>query len=247
MKDLDLISEGWYSNLSDSGKSRLSDYEGMSARDAAMCASAPLLSEADAVGFTGAISAPLLRDVCTHIRLSRCKIMYRMIDLVGYLDSLGWGDVEHVSANAPIRSSAIPSPSPAASGGEIVYAVGHDEFVKIGVTSNLDARVKGLQNGNPHTVNVFTYTFCGESRSRAFLLESIMHECMGQFHHRYEWFKVADGFWKQYVRSLSAYAVRIGGKAWGLARDDGGHRFRITTGLDYSTHTYQDAGPPEPK
>lgn len=60
--------------------------------------------------------------------------------------------------------------------------------VKIGVTTDVDARITSLQTGNPHKLTCKALIEC-ESRAEAYKLESYLHYKLRRFNLIGEWFK----------------------------------------------------------
>jgi len=74
-----------------------------------------------------------------------------------------------------------------------VYIVKCNEFYKVGVTSNLNNRVKGIQTGNPYDLELSGY-FYFDTHEEARDFENDMHKALKgkNTHVRGEWFKLTN-------------------------------------------------------
>ena len=68
----------------------------------------------------------------------------------------------------------------------LVYLVGCNEFVKIGITSNLVMRMNDLQVGNPYSLVLFSHWVSDDAVRE----EEAIHSHLDAYHHRGEWFKL---------------------------------------------------------
>jgi len=65
-----------------------------------------------------------------------------------------------------------------------VYVLRCGDYVKVGIASNVTARVSSLQTGNPHPVELLMH-WPSETPERD---ERILHRSLENYHHRGEWF-----------------------------------------------------------
>lgn len=75
-----------------------------------------------------------------------------------------------------------------ANGFAFIYLVECEGFVKIGVATNVQARVAGMQTGNPFQLRLLT-SFQSDI---PFEEEEAIHELLSSYHVRGEWFKLPD-------------------------------------------------------
>lgn len=66
-----------------------------------------------------------------------------------------------------------------------VYIVSCGDLIKIGVTNDIDKRVKTLQTGNPFPIVVEFV----EQKRQAYKIESYLHRMFEQYRVQGEWFK----------------------------------------------------------
>lgn len=69
----------------------------------------------------------------------------------------------------------------------IIKESGKAGAIKIGIASNVDARIDTLQTGNPRTLELVISYKC-RTRKHAFALEAWMHKTFGSHRIRGEWF-----------------------------------------------------------
>jgi len=74
----------------------------------------------------------------------------------------------------------------------VVYFLGFDDYVKIGITQNLERRVRMLQTGNPHALTVMA-TMPGGAKKEAELHERFKTKKSGLLG---EWFDLDDELWE---------------------------------------------------
>lgn len=85
-----------------------------------------------------------------------------------------------------------------------VYLVTDGEKVKIGVTKDVNKRIKQLQTGNPRTI---TPIYISRELSNAYILESILHSKYDKFRVSKEWFSLSD----EYIEKIIGYIEENGG------------------------------------
>lgn len=68
-----------------------------------------------------------------------------------------------------------------------VYMVRADKWLKIGVSHNVERRLKTMQTGCPHKLKLIQ-RFPLNSKSEAFALESLLHNHLKDCNRRGEWF-----------------------------------------------------------
>lgn len=71
-----------------------------------------------------------------------------------------------------------------------IYFITDGVYVKIGVATNLDKRLKGLQTGNPRELKIL-YSFFTEW---PYVVEAKLHKKYKHKHIRCEWFDILDDF-----------------------------------------------------
>ena len=69
-----------------------------------------------------------------------------------------------------------------------LYAISGGEHLKIGVSTNPDARVKDLQTSNPEILKVVWRYYVGNHKGRAYNFERKLHKVCKKFRVRGEWF-----------------------------------------------------------
>lgn len=69
-----------------------------------------------------------------------------------------------------------------------IYVIECREFVKIGITTNLEQRLKALEQANPFDLK--TTLFCETTWAEARRIEKLIHDSLAEHHHRLEWFRV---------------------------------------------------------
>lgn len=84
-----------------------------------------------------------------------------------------------------------------------VYLITDGEKIKIGVTRDIDKRIKQLQVGNPHTI---TQIYTSRELSNAYILESILHSKYDKFRVSTEWFSLTD----EYIKKIIEYIEENG-------------------------------------
>jgi len=68
---------------------------------------------------------------------------------------------------------------------EYLYILSCGDLLKIGVTNNIEERIKTLQTGNPQQI-ILEHI---EQRNEAYKIETYLHQQFQSFHVRGEWYK----------------------------------------------------------
>lgn len=84
----------------------------------------------------------------------------------------------------------------------VMCSSGRDNFCKIGVTGNLDRRLKAMRAANPH-LKVFGFLDVGNMR-RARIVEAEAHACLSYAAHGREWFRVDPELALATIRRVAA-------------------------------------------
>lgn len=71
-----------------------------------------------------------------------------------------------------------------------VYAIGSEDGpVKVGITTNLDSRLRSLQNGSATKLELI-WVYTAEDRDEALKMERSFHECHNNIRLEGEWFNI---------------------------------------------------------
>jgi len=87
-----------------------------------------------------------------------------------------------------------------------LYAVSDGEYIKVGMSTDVNRRIKALQTGSPRRLKKMWCCYAGEDSKEAKKQEKKLHRALKNYHVSGEWFhkrsmKIIDG-WR--VRSLNA-------------------------------------------
>lgn len=86
-----------------------------------------------------------------------------------------------------------------------VVEIGEGMPVKIGLTSNLDARLRQIQTMCPLAAN-YAFVFAVEDRPTAYRLENSVHEFLCDLRVKNEWFDIEAQSAGAAIRGMAAYA-----------------------------------------
>lgn len=85
-----------------------------------------------------------------------------------------------------------------------IYILKSDNYYKIGVAADVDRRVKGLQTGNPHTIECIFSRLVPE----AYTVEKHIHKELEVYKVKGEWFKFDDRV-LDYIKDMIIFNMRL--------------------------------------
>lgn len=94
-----------------------------------------------------------------------------------------------------------------------IYILKCDKFYKIGISSNVDVRVKGIIKSYPHEI-ILLHTIKTDQCS---LLESALHISLMEYHHKGEWFILPEWIVNLLIKFTEKDCFLILEKLGGLA------------------------------
>jgi hypothetical protein len=84
---------------------------------------------------------------------------------------------------------------------EYIYLIRCNEFVKIGISSDIEYRLSNLQVGNPYQLQLLHKIEC----EKASLVEGLLHSRFSRSYERGEWFIMTDEDVEEAVKMCSVF------------------------------------------
>jgi len=103
-----------------------------------------------------------------------------------------------------ICSYAFALSKPEDTAPHFLYAIGVEEFVKIGVAESVEARLESLQAGNHRKLTVFN-KWKLRDKATAYRAEATVHDRLSYCNEHREWFKFDDGLMRDMRKAKEVY------------------------------------------
>ena len=87
------------------------------------------------------------------------------------------------------KSNLITSQKPKSKRKYFLYALSNGCDIKLGVSSDIDQRIKGIQTSSPTTINLAWKYYIGADKQKAFASERKLHRACKDYRLKGEWFK----------------------------------------------------------
>jgi len=115
-----------------------------------------------------------------------------------------WQELETESLMEMIDRLAITQCSFKREQPHFVYLISDGDYIKIGVTNDIDQRVQSLQTGNPNQLTILTCIPCENAR----YIEGMLHGVFDDFKMQGEWFNLSESQIKIAVEKINKYRLK---------------------------------------
>ena len=115
-----------------------------------------------------------------------------------------WHELETESLMEMIDRLAITQCSFKREQPHFVYLISDGDYIKIGVTNDIDQRVQSLQTGNPNQLTILTCIPCENAR----YIEGMLHGVFDDFKMQGEWFNLSESQIKIAVEKINKYRLK---------------------------------------